>query len=251
MSSFTSATISTPRIRDDNQKAKPAPIPNEQRKENLTQREKLQEDIDDAVQEWFDNTMAKAAELAARFNKKPRHFLDIFFSGGARMVTNQEKVNPHNAFVSLKAQELREEGQTISLVEIQRKFEGEYNALGSDERDNLVKDFKENVQPSRRQKIRRPSPRGRIQDFANTVRNMTRLINGLKTRVGVEGFFCLVRNTPSYHVKPQWFFTSEALADYMRIAVAKRWDAHEIGMKVEAFAIAGCDPISEYTLRCC
>jgi hypothetical protein len=71
-------------------------------------------------------------------------------------------------------------------------------------------------------------------------------INGLKARVGVEGFFCLVRNNPSYHVKPQWFFTSEALADYMKIAVAKRWDAHEVGMKVEAFAIAGCDPVSKY-----
>ena len=31
----------------------------------------------------------------------------------------------------------------------------------------------------------------------------------------------------------------------MKIA-AKRWTTHDVGTKVEAFAIAGCDPISKY-----
>lgn len=69
-------------------------------------------------------------------------------------------------------------------------------------------------------------------------------MDGLKLRAGIEGFFCIVRNTPSYHMDPQWYFTSDALGDYMRLAVTKRWDSHELGLKLEAFAIAGCDPIS-------
>ena len=54
-----------------------------------------------------------------------------------------------------------------------------------------------------------------------------------------------MRNTPTYHIQPQWFFTSDALENYMKIA-AKRWTTHDVGTKVEAFTIAGCDPISKY-----
>jgi hypothetical protein len=67
------------------------------------------------------------------------------------------------------------EGQTVSLLDIQREYKSEYSALGADERTILANDFKANTQTSRK-KIRRPSPRGRIQDFANTVRNMMGLV---------------------------------------------------------------------------
>jgi hypothetical protein len=33
----------------------------------------------------------------------------------------------------------------------------------------------------------------------------------------------------------------------MKIA-AKKWDTHDVGTKVEAFAIAGCDSASKYIL---
>ena len=68
---------------------------------------------------------------------------------------------------------------------------------------------------------------------------------GLMYRVGVEGFICIVRNSADYHMKPYWYFTSPALEDYMKIAVRKRWDTSEVGTKLEAFAIAGCDVVSE------
>jgi hypothetical protein len=87
---------------------KSVPLTSKQRKEKATQRDENQAAIDAAVEEWFSLTTSKANELAARFNKKPRYFLDIFFHGGARMVHHHEKINPHNAFISLKAQELRD-----------------------------------------------------------------------------------------------------------------------------------------------
>ena len=65
---------------------------------------------------------------------------------------------------------------------------------------------------------------------------------GLKTRVGIEGFFCIVRNATNYHMEPQWYFTTSALEDYMPYAVRKAaWQTTEVGAKLEAFAIAGCD----------
>jgi hypothetical protein len=50
----------------------------------------------------------KADNLGKRFNKKPWYFLDIFFQGGAKMVTHNNKMNTFNAFKSLKAVELNE-----------------------------------------------------------------------------------------------------------------------------------------------
>ena len=58
--------------------------------------------------EWVTETHKKAEELALRFDKKARYFLDIIFQGGAHMVNHHEKVNAHNAFKSEKAAELRE-----------------------------------------------------------------------------------------------------------------------------------------------
>ncbi|KAJ6570736.1 hypothetical protein B0H10DRAFT_1964571 [Mycena sp. CBHHK59/15] len=89
--------------------------------------------------------------------------------------------------------------------------------------------------------LRRDTPRAKIQDVANIVRNMKVLMCGLSTRVGVEGFFCIVRNSADFHMAPQWFFTSRELEQYMPLATRKRWVTAEVGTKVEAFAVAGCD----------
>lgn len=110
MSILVSSTInaaSSARIRHTQHKSGP-PLTAKQKKDKATEREETQAAIDAAVDEWFDLTTTKANELAERFNKKPRYFLDIFFHGGARMVHHHEKTNAHNAFVSLKAQELRD-----------------------------------------------------------------------------------------------------------------------------------------------
>ena len=109
MSILTSSTInaaSSFRLRHTQQKS--VSLTSNQKREKKAQREENQAAIDIAVDEWFSSTTAKANELAERFNKKPRYFLDIFFHGGARMVYHHEKVNPHNAFMSMKAQELRD-----------------------------------------------------------------------------------------------------------------------------------------------
>lgn len=44
----------------------------------------------------------------------------------------------------------------------------------------------------------------------------------------------------------QWFFTSPALEEYMKIAVWKKWDTSEVGTRLEAFMVGGYDAVSEY-----
>jgi len=65
----------------------------------------------------------------------------------------------------------------MSLLNIQREYKEEYSALGEEEREELVKEYKENMNGTKH--IARPSPRGRIQDFSNTVRNIIMLVRGL------------------------------------------------------------------------
>ncbi|KAJ7765983.1 hypothetical protein B0H14DRAFT_2243626, partial [Mycena olivaceomarginata] len=83
--------------------------------------------------------------------------------------------------------------------------------------------------------------RARAQDFANTAHNMEKLLSGLALRVGVEGFFVIVRSNTDFNSDPYWFFTSAELRHYMPLAIRKRWDTAEVGVKLEAFSVAGCD----------
>jgi hypothetical protein len=52
-------------------------------------------------------------------------------------------------------------------------------------------------------------------------------------------------------MEPKWFFSAQGLMDYMKIAVpvGKPWDFAHVAAKLEAFAIAGCDPISKSSPR--
>jgi hypothetical protein len=43
---------------------------------------------------------------------------------------------------------------------------------------------------------------------------------------------------------PQWFFSTPQLAEYMPIAVGKRWNTSDVGIKLEAFAVAGSNIMS-------
>lgn len=72
-------------------------------------------------------------------------------------------------------------------------------------------------------------------------------IDGLRNKTGVEAFFCIVHNDTEYHMQPQWYFTSKAVSNYMPMIVCKKWDTHDIGIKLEAFAIAKCDCLSGST----
>ncbi|KAF7334097.1 hypothetical protein MVEN_02315500 [Mycena venus] len=224
----TIAASSSARIRvDAPPRRAQAPIPAEQQKEKREKRQERQSQIDAKVAEWWQYTLAKADEYAALFDLKPRYFLDIFFQGGARMIKHQGEINAYNAFKHEKAVEHREH-----IID-------EYHSLTDTEKEALVERFRDIK--LRNVTLRRDTPRARIQDVANVVRNLKMLFTGLSTRVGVEGLFCIVRNNADFHMEPQWFFSTPELEQYMPIATRKKWDTGHVGMKLEAFAIAGCD----------
>ncbi|GBE84240.1 hypothetical protein SCP_0602180 [Sparassis crispa] len=90
----------------------------------------------------------------------------------------------------------------------------------------------------------RLNQRGRTQDVNNVCKKIEDLLHGLKCRVGVEGFFCLVCNTTDFHMPLRWYFSSQELNKYLRGAIKKGWDPANIGALAEAFAVASCDFMS-------
>ncbi|KAJ6612064.1 hypothetical protein B0H10DRAFT_1918368 [Mycena sp. CBHHK59/15] len=174
------------------------------------------------------------------------------------MVHHQEKINPYNAFKSEKAAENREresihicnralansaaEGIAKRVPELHADHYEEYKSLTTEEKEAVVERFRDIKQRSF--KLRRDTPRAKIQDVANIIRNIKMLMTALGNRVGIEGFFCVVRNNAQFHMAPEWYFTSQELENYMPIATRQKWDTGQVGMKVEVFAIAGCDPVN-------
>ncbi|KAJ7734415.1 hypothetical protein B0H16DRAFT_1327586 [Mycena metata] len=240
MSSSTAFTVrvaSQPHMRFTEPK-KRAPLGPEQKQERKEAHKSKQDKIDAAVTQWFADTMALADKLAVEFDIKPKYFHEIFFQGGTRMVMHQEKINPYNAFKSEKAAECRER-TSINTAQLHVDYIDEYCEMTDKEKDEMVERWVENKRNNT--VLRRATPRAKIQDVANIVRNMKLLMCGLSTRVGIEGFFCIVRNSVDFHMPPQWFWTSRDLEQYMLIATRKKWITVEVRTKVEAFAVAGCD----------
>ncbi|KAJ7269486.1 hypothetical protein C8J57DRAFT_1066545 [Mycena rebaudengoi] len=239
----TIAAVSQPRLRATHTPSR-APLTQDERNEKREAREQKQDRIDQRVGEWFSYTYAKATELGDEFGLTQRHFLDIFFQGGTHMVHHQDKINPYNAFKNEKAAECREEGNPKRVDQIHEDHFDEYDNLTDKEKMDLVERF-QNIK-DREVRLHRDTLRGRIQDMANTVRNMQLLMVGLGHRVNIEGFFCIVRNNPDFHVKPHWYFTSPELEAYMKIVCRSRWDTAVIGTKIEVFAVAGSDVLSTW-----
>ncbi|KAJ6563495.1 hypothetical protein B0H10DRAFT_1108031 [Mycena sp. CBHHK59/15] len=218
---------------------KRAPMGADQKKERKAARDEKQDRIDAIDTKWFADTMALCEKSAEELDLKPKFFHELFFQGGAKMVIHQETVNPYNVFKSEKAAECRENGESKNARQLHADYHDEYLGKTDEEKDEMVMRWVQNRNGS--VVLRRDTPRAKIQDVANIVRNMKVLMCGLSTRVGVEGFFCIVRNSADFHMAPQWFFTSRELEQYMPLATRKRWVTAEVGTKVEAFAVAGCD----------
>ncbi|KAJ7673735.1 hypothetical protein DFH06DRAFT_979023 [Mycena polygramma] len=250
-----------------------APLTTDARKEKNEARAQRQSEQDAAVSAWITKIYTEAETLGERFGKSQHYFLDILMQGGARMINHQEVVNPYNAWKAAKAAELREEGRPLNAKLIHLEFGNEYYELTDAEKKTLIENHSKMA--TRQVPVRRATPRACTQDVANIVRNMQLLVRllfsqtlrwltsslqmvGLNALVGIEGFFCIVRNTTQFHMKPQWYFTSEELEKYMQIACRKRWDTGEVGSKIEAFSVAGCDVMSaffsnphDYLLKTC
>ena len=69
------------------------------------------------------------------------------------------------------------EGNSSKLQDLQQEYHEEYDALTTEEKEELVEEF--NAHKEAGTKIRQPSARACIQDVANVSRNMQLLVSML------------------------------------------------------------------------
>ena len=154
---------------------------------------------------WTKSTLNTASELAHRFDKKERYFLDIFFQGGAHLVRKQTKVNAYNAFKFLKAEELRDgeiflwcdystyliqlplpDGKRPTLSKL-KEFKAEYEALDDEELEEMVANHSEHVSGSL---TRCYSAQARVQDVTSTIRTMQKIVSPTPRRIPLRWPAC-------------------------------------------------------------
>ncbi|KDR74601.1 hypothetical protein GALMADRAFT_140967 [Galerina marginata CBS 339.88] len=154
-----------------------APLTDAQRKERSAQARQRRDEMEDEISGWKASTLTLAMDLSQRFKKKPRHLLDHLFQAGTRLVNKQGKVNPHNAFLAMKAIELRDNGETPTLATLHSaEFAEEYKNLTEAELAEITAAH-ESTSSNR---CKRPTARARVQDISatlETIRNMLKALN--------------------------------------------------------------------------
>ncbi|KAI0699212.1 hypothetical protein BC835DRAFT_1412677 [Cytidiella melzeri] len=195
-------------------------------KERNTRKDSFDADFDMLLHKLKQNI----SELANKHHKKEAYVENLIFNGGTRYL-NENRANSWNAWLHCLAFDDR-----IPLSVVQRDYMDEYRLLTEQEKDEYVREYQ--ISRNERKVAPRVTARGKHQDVTHTTRKIEQLIMGLDSRVGIQGMFCLVRNSASFAMDPRWFFTSPELEKYLEIAVRK-WDTTNIGALIEAYAIAG------------
>ncbi|CAL1697547.1 unnamed protein product [Somion occarium] len=226
---------------------KPAPIDSEKRKEIKTRRDEKKKEVDEQIATWFQQTVALASTMAEKYGQTTQHYLRLFFFG-AESHAKKRQPSAYNAYISAMAADTNSDaaaGSASSLINVQSDHREAYYELTQEEKDEFVAELLQKRETE--QKGSRPNQRSRIQDASAVLRLIEQELLGLKHRVGIEGFFCVVKNNTEFNMGPQWFFTDQEIERYLSISVRKGWDTGYIGAIAEAFAVAGCDTMKTLT----
>ncbi|KAI0363426.1 hypothetical protein BV20DRAFT_1050019 [Pilatotrama ljubarskyi] len=220
-------------------KRKPPQLSRERRIQIAQDRKARQNSIEEDIREWYDDSIAFAEDLHNRFPQKSAdHYVHMMFTGAEKLRSTRQP-NSYNAWLHHLSQHNASGANAIELG--QQRME-EYNSLTDAEKEKLLEQLVEN-RTSKNYGLRLDK-RGRVQDVNHVLKKIEDALLGLQSRVGIEAFFCVVRNNPEYDMKPRWWFSRAELEDYLRNTVRK-FAPERIGILAEAFAISGTDFVSQ------
>ncbi|KAK1222474.1 hypothetical protein PQX77_014680 [Marasmius sp. AFHP31] len=237
-----------PRIRRKEKEVKQGqstrpPLTDEQKKKMRDARLEKKEKKENAMVEWLAEIGEKAQSLGDNFGTDKHYWLMLLYHNGKRMIKVKSKPNPFNAYKSIKSRA----GKGETLMEITELYTEEYNQLTEAEKAKYVDDFEDIREKETLPLVSRPSGKSQAQDIAHVIVNIEAMFEALRRRIGIDGFFLIVRNRADGIMDPYWYFTRPEVAEYMPLAVKPKWSLEEVGAKVEGFCVAGCDTSSSET----
>ncbi|KAJ2981533.1 hypothetical protein NUW54_g10860 [Trametes sanguinea] len=214
-------------------------LSSEQRSEIAAVRRLKQASVDEDIQGWYDDSVAFATTLATRFGRDSDYYLNMMFSGATKLrVGGRRKPNAYNAYLHHLA---KEGDDQIRADELSRRHSDEYRELTDEQKKQYLSELQETRDSQ--QYGMRLSERSRIHDVTQVCKDIEGMMLALQARVGIQGFYCIVRSTAAYQMRPHFFFTDRALDTFLRGAI-RGFQPETIGSLAEAFSIAGLDYLS-------
>ncbi|OSD00279.1 hypothetical protein PYCCODRAFT_1469608 [Trametes coccinea BRFM310] len=214
-------------------------LSSEQRSEIAAARRLKQASVDEDIQGWYDDSVAFATTLATRFGRDSDYYLNMMFSGATKLrVGGRRKPNAYNAYLHHLA---KEGDDQIRADELSRRHSDEYRELTDKQKKQYLSELQETRDSQ--QYGMRLSERSRIHDVTQVCKDIEGMMLALQARVGIQGFYCIVRSTAAYQMRPHFFFTDRALDTFLRGAI-RGFQPETIGSLAEAFSIAGLDYLS-------
>lgn len=187
------------------ERPKAVPLTDQQKEERNARRRERDSDIDNCLNDWFENTLSLADRLAEKYDMKPRYFLDKMFYGGACLVNTHQRTNAWNAFVSVKTGEMSGEKLRKSIIQRRRlthfadsnsaddddgdddgdhrlkdisgKLAEEYAGLTDAEKKKFINDYEDRKDERRKTSAFHVTSRGRLQNVNNCIRVMTQMVS--------------------------------------------------------------------------
>ncbi|KAK1230432.1 hypothetical protein PQX77_006479 [Marasmius sp. AFHP31] len=218
------------------------PLTEEQKTKMRDARLEKKEKKEKAMTEWLTEIGTKAQSLGDDFGTDKHYWLLLLFQNGKRMIKIKSKPNAFNAYKSMKSRA----GKGETLMEITENYTEEYNTLTEEEKAKYVEEFEDIRDQENLPLVSRPSGKAQAQDAAHVIANIEAMFESLRRRLGIDGFFLLVRNRVDGILDPYWYFSRPEIAEYMPLAVKPKWSLEEVGAKVESFCLVGCDTSKLY-----
>ncbi|RDB19669.1 hypothetical protein Hypma_013284 [Hypsizygus marmoreus] len=179
-------------------------------------------------------------DLAAAHHKTVRRVQSELHMGRQLSRIQRKKTNAWNAFCWKKSQD-KENGPELSarngkevLQNLVQNHQDEYNALTTEERKVLIREFDEHK--ATKATGRRISVKAKINDVTQTLAAVENELNNLKSRTGVETMLFTTRGTTDMPMNGIAFAT-EGVENFLEGTL--KTDTQDFLGKMEGFAVAG------------
>ncbi|KAG1798653.1 uncharacterized protein HD556DRAFT_1206501, partial [Suillus plorans] len=195
-------------------------------------------DEDAAIAEVLEYIENKATELATRFRRTPRRYLEHFYIGSALRRKKHIKTSAWSVFMHFKGKDINKDRDSGKRDNIQQlvKNANNYHSLTAEERAQLVTAFDEEKNAAR---VKPPnlSVKTSNGECSSSFAAVVDELEALKQRIGTEALVILVRGGCNLNLQPKVHFTCAAAEQFLRTATRK--DPMEFACKLEGYILSG------------
>ncbi|KAG1854027.1 hypothetical protein F4604DRAFT_1591386 [Suillus subluteus] len=201
------------------------------------QREK-RADEDAAVDDILTYIDEQATDLARRFGRSRRRYLEKLYIGSALRRKRRNKTSAWSTFLHFKSEKFNADkdiGQRANLRAIAKET-SEYHQLTLEQRAEMVEEFEKIKTPARNESLHRT----RLAEVNASFAAMVSEAEALKERVGTETLIVTVRSSSNLNMLPKVHLTSDVVSHFVRTLL--REDPMKLGIKMESTVLAGLAP---------